>query len=304
MRTKKIRQSWVEKRKKKKQKEKHSVFFRAVYYFLLAAFAGVTAYIFIFSPFIQINYLRLEGTEELGYEKVLEELKISLSGKYFGFIPKNNFVLISKKKIRNRLMEKFKKVSNVEVKKVFPDTVNVKITERKALLLWCSGGPCYIIDEEGCAYGGVNFESSEIKENNLIKLVDVSAKPVSLGEKILSENYINFILELAEEIKKEAPISVLGEYRTACRAAEEVRVKTAEGWDIYFSSKIPAKQSIRTLKTFLEKEMDEEKRKNLEYIDLRVENKVYYKFKNLEEDKNDQDEDDQDEETQTNTDSN
>ena len=304
MRTKKIRQSWVEKRKKKKQKEKHSVFFRAVYYFLLAAFAGVTAYIFIFSPFIQINYLRLEGTEELGYEKVLEELKISLSGKYFGFIPKNNFVLISKKKIRNRLMEKFKKVSNVEVKKVFPDTVNVKITERKALLLWCSGGPCYIIDEKGRAYDGADFESPEIKENNLIRLADTSAKPVNLGEKVLGEDYINFILELTEEIKKEALVDISDEYQTACRAAEDVRIKTTAGWDIYFSGKIPAKQSIRTLKTFLKKEMDEEKRKNLEYIDLRVENKVYYKFKDLGEDKNDQDDDDQDEETQASIDSN
>jgi hypothetical protein len=43
------------------------------------------------------------------------------------------------------------------------------------------------------------------------------------------------------------------------------------------------KNSIGTLKTFLDKEMDQEKRRKLEYIDLRAENKVYYKFKDQEE---------------------
>jgi len=273
----------VENRKRKKEKEKRSVFFRMAFYFLLAAFAGVITYIFIFSPFLQINHLGLKGVEELKYEKVSEELCCLLNGKYLGFILKNNFILISERKIKNHLMEKFKKISEVEVKKIFPDTAEVKITERKALLLWCSGGPCYIIDERGRAYSGADFESPEIKENNLIRLADASAKPVNVGEKVLDEDYINFILELAEEMKKEAPIGISGEYQTACRAAEDVRIKTAAGWDIYFSGQIAAEQSARTLKTFLEKEMKTEDREKLEYIDLRVENKVYYKFKNQEE---------------------
>ncbi|MCD6149329.1 FtsQ-type POTRA domain-containing protein [bacterium] len=287
MRVKKGRQSWVENRKRKKEKEKRSVFFRMAFYFLLIAFAGVTVYIFMFSPFLQINYVELRGVEELEYEKVSKELSCLLDGKYLGFISRNNFILISERKIKNHLTEKFKKISEVEVEKKFPDTVKVRIVERKSLLLWCSGGPCYIIDEKGRAYSGADFESPEIKENNLIRLEDASAKPVNLGEKVLGEDYINFILELTEEIKKEALADISGEYQTACRAAEDVRIKTAAGWDIYFSSKVPAKQSARTLKTFLEKEMGEEKRKNLEYVDLRVENKVYYKFKDLGENKND-----------------
>lgn len=304
MRTKKGQQSWIENRRKKKQKEKRSVFFRMAFYFLSIAFAGVTIYIFIFSPFLQINYLSLKGVEELEYEEVSKELCYLLNEKYLGFIPRNNFILTSKRKIKSRLMKQFKKISEVEVKKIFPDTIKVKITERKALLLWCSGGPCYIIDEKGHAYSGADFESPEIKENNLIRLADISAKPVNLGEKVLDEDYINFILGLREEIKKEALVDILDEYQTACRVAQEARIKTAEEWDIYFSGKIPAKQSVRTLKTFLEKEMDLEKRKNLEYIDLRVENKVYYKFKDLEEDGDEQDENDQDEETQASIDDN
>jgi len=279
MRIKKGRQSWAENRKRRKQKEKRSVFFRVAFYFLLVAFTGVTIYVFIFSPFLQIKNINLAGVEDIRYEEISEELLFLLKGEYFGFISKNNFILISKKKVKNNLTEKFKKISKVEIEKIFPDTIKIKITERKALLLWCSGGPCYIVDEKGYAFSGVNFESPEIKENNLIRLADVSAKSVNLGEKVLNEDYIDFVLSLTEEIKKEALIDTFDEYQTTCRVAEEIKIKTTEGWDIYFSGKINAKQSVRTLRTFLEKEMNEEKRKNLEYIDLRAENKVYYKFK-------------------------
>ncbi len=283
MRIKKVKQDWVERRKEKKEKERRSVFFKTVYYFLLVVFCGVTVYVFVFSDFLKINRVNLEGLEELKYEEVAKELNILLEGKYFEVISRNNFILISERKITNHLMEKFKKISGVEVKKIFPDAIEVKIAERDSLLLWCSGGPCYFIDEGGYAYNGADFESREVKENNLIRLADASAKPVDLGEKVLSEEYIGFVLRLVEEIKKESPIDILDECQTACRVAEDVRLKTVEGWDIYFSGKISEEKSVRVMKTFLEKEMDEEKRKNLEYLDLRAENKVYYKFKNLEE---------------------
>lgn len=299
MRIKKGQQSWIENRKKKKEKEKRSVFFRIVYYFLLIAFVGVTIYIFIFSPFLQINHLELRGVEDLEYDKVSKELHYLSKGKYLEIIPRNNFILISKRKIRNHLMEKFKKISEVKVEKIFPDTIKVEITERESLLLWCSGGPCYIVDEKGCAYSGADFESPEIKENNLIRLADASAKPVNLGEKVLNKDYISFVLELAEELKKEAPINISSECQTSCRVAEDVRIKTSEGWDIYFNGKISAKQSIRALKTFLEKEMKTEDKERLEYIDLRAENKVYYKFKDEEEGEGEKG---QNEETQAGTD--
>ncbi|GBE16804.1 cell division protein FtsQ [bacterium BMS3Abin15] len=275
--------SQPQKRISVKKREGQSLFFKIVYFFLLFAFAGVVIYILIFSLFLRVNYLNLEGVEELEYEKVYNKLESLLDGKYLWIFPKDNFLLVLSGKIKKELAGEFKKIRQVEVEKNFPDTINVKIEERESLILWCSKGPCYIIDEQGYAYAWADFESREIKENNLVRLVDMSAKPIDIGEKILDEDYVKFVTEIREKLKRELNIKISDEYSTTTKLSEVIKINTNDGWDIHLSSQIPLDQSIRTLKTFLEQKITDEIKKELEYVDLRVENKIYYKVKNSDE---------------------
>lgn len=279
LRAPKKRRSFFEKKEKNLS---NPVFSKIIFRFLVLIFIGATGYILLFSPFLEIKKISLEGINELKYEDVYNKISENFSGKYLHFISKNNLILISENKIKKEIAGSFKKVSNVEVQKNFPDGIIVRITERKALLVWCSNDSCFIIDEKGYAYTEADFESEEIKQNNLLNLRDSSEKDVHIGEKVLDEDYINFVIALEEELLKETGVTITGEYQTGSRIAEEVKVQTHEGWGIYFSSSLPVKGSLRTLKTFLDKEIDQEKRGKLEYIDLRAENKVYYKFRDEE----------------------
>ena len=60
----------------------------------------------------------------------------------------------------------------------------------------------------------------------------------------------------------------------------DLRVETSEGWKIYFNKNLGSKKTFEMLKVILANNIDQEKRANLEYIDLRVNNKAYYKLKN------------------------
>jgi cell division septal protein FtsQ len=279
LRAPKKRRSFFEKKEKSLP---NLVFSRIIFRLLALIFIGATIYVLFFSPFLEIKKISLEGIDELKYEDVHNKINENFSGKYLHFIPKNNLILILGNKIESDLLENFKKISSVEIKKNFPDGITVRINERKELLVWCSNDPCYIIDENGFAFAQADFESEEIKQNNLLTLRDSSGKEVHVGEKVLDEYYINFVVSLKDELLKETGITITGEYQTGSRIAEEVKVQTDEGWGIYFSSSLPMENSLRTLTTFLGKEIDQEKRGKLEYIDLRAENKVYYKFKDEE----------------------
>jgi cell division septal protein FtsQ len=251
---------------------------RLVYYFLLLLFFAVVIYILFFSQFLNVQALALQGTNELSHEEVLEKINSSYQGKYLGFLPKNNIILISKEKIKKNLLSDFPKIKNVAIKKIFPSSLDIHVEERSSLILWCSGGPCYIIDEKGYAFTAVPLDVPEVVENNLIKLVDTSARPISVGQKIIEENYVNFLLELREKLRN-TDIGIGEEWKTPSLVAEEVEIPAASGWRIYFSGKLSLEKSLRTLKTFLEEEVPAEKREKLEYVDLRVENKVYYMLK-------------------------
>lgn len=264
------------------KRDEPSIFFKVAYFFMLIVFFGVTAYVLIFSNFMRINHLSLKGTKELGYNDVYADAKALISGKYLDVFPKDNFILISKKRIQKNLLDEFKKIRVVEVEKKFPDTVNIKIEERAALIVWCTKGPCYIIDEQGFAYAGADFDSDELRENNLVKLVDISAKPVVIGEQVLNEEYVKFIFSVREAFRKDLNIDIADEYITRYRISGEIEVKTKEGWDVYLDSHLPLEKSVRTIKAFLEKEIDEDARKRLEYLDLRIENKVFYKIRDEE----------------------
>jgi cell division septal protein FtsQ len=266
----------------KKEKKRNPFALRIIFDVLLVAFLATAVYILFFSSYLQINHLFLDGIEELDYQKIIAEINSNFDGKYLKIIPRNNFLLISQNRLKNDLMEKFKKIESIEVKKKFPNAVSVKIKERKALMLWCSGGPCYIVDERGYAYSGADFNSPEIMENNLIRLVDISARPVNLGEKILGPEFIQFTLGIKDKLSEEIGINIGDEYLARSAIAEEVKVKTDEGWDIYFNSQISLDQSIKTLKLFMDEKINSDDRNRLEYVDLRVEDKVYYKFKNNE----------------------
>lgn len=258
-------------------------FGRVVFYLLLLLFLGITIYILIFSAFMRVENCVLSGTDELPHGDVLKKAKGSLKGKFLGFIPRNNFFMASGKKISRELTAEFKKIKSVEVKKIFPQSVIINITERKSLIVWCSGGPCYILDEQGYAYTSTDLDSPEVVQNNLIKITDTGARPVILGEKVLSKEHIRHLVDLREEIEKSPVVEITSEWTTPSAVAGELEILTQEGWKIFFSAKITPGKATRTLKAFLEEEMDSEKRGKLEYVDLRVENKVYYKIKTQEE---------------------
>ncbi len=57
---------------------------------------------------------------------------------------------------------------------------------------------------------------------------------------------------------------------------KDLRVNTNEGWHVLFDRSRDLKNQLEALKLVLEEKIKEE-RKNLEYIDLRIENRVYYK---------------------------
>jgi cell division septal protein FtsQ len=267
---------------------KKITFARFFYYILWILFFAISIYIFFFSHFLSIQKLAVSGIKELNYENVIDCIKSTYTGNYLKYFPKNNLILISKNKIKNNLYSGFPKIKSIEIEKVFPDLIKVNIEERSSLILWCSGGPCHIIDENGYAFTGVSLDTPEVAGNNLIKLVDTSAKPVITGKKILEEGYVNYLLNLRKELKK-ADINIGDEWKTPSLVAEEVEIPTNEGWRIYFSGSFPPDEAIRTLKTFLAEEVPQEKRGLLEYVDLRVENKVYYIIKGEENQNNIQD---------------
>ncbi len=265
----------------KEERDIPRILSKIIFYILSIFFVGVLCYTLFFSQYLKLSHISIDGTRELDKNELGVVIDNSLQGKFLNIIPKNNFMFASQGRMEKLLMNSFKKIRSVRVNKKFPDTVDIVIDERKALLVWCSGDKCYLLDEKGVAYSEADFSSADLVQNNLLQIDDVSGREVKIDEQIINPSYEKYVLNI-KDVLNGVGFNITGKYLTPSRMAEEITVKTDQDLEVYLSTQYDLESAIRTLNTILKKEILPEKIKDLAYIDLRDENKVFYKFKNVE----------------------
>lgn len=266
-------------RTKRHVSRKPSKVSRFFYYFSAFIFFGVLVYILFFSPYLSVNSVRVHGTKDLDPNVILENVNSHISGKYLGLVANNNFILIRKDKIRSSLEERFKKIESVGIKKIFPSGLEVEITERGFVLLFRSDDSLWLVDEKGMVFDSADFSSDNINTGELITINDESAKAVAQEKDLLNADYINFVTGMRKELNQMMGMEIDNDVTISSLVSPDIRVRTKEGWEIYFSREIELKKEVDMLKVVLENMIDPQKRQGLEYVDLRIDNKVFYKFK-------------------------
>ncbi len=275
------REHWASERKKKKTVSKIKKFIRLMLIrdMLIMLFLAVSIYSFIFSDFLEITEIKVINDGTIAPEDISREISREIDGKYFKIISKRNFIFFNSGNIEKKLKNDFKKIKAISIDRNFPNKINIKIQERNLILSLCSKGECYFIDERGYAYEKMSSDLSFINRSETIELIDESGKEIFENEYVLLPSYIEFIVAIADVLKKDTDVEILNEYRTKSRISEELIVQTKKGWDIYFNAKVPIEKSIQTLKTLLNRHLLLRDLHELEYIDLRSENKVFYRMK-------------------------
>ena len=251
-----------------------------LYLLIVLVFVGVTLYIIFFSQFLAITSISVQGTEKIYPESIKEEIVSSLSGKYLGFLPKNNLILIRGNKIEQILYSRFKLIEGVKAKKKFPDSLEVFIKEKNPLMIFRTGGQDFVIDNKGIAWKWSDFGLDPLSEGKLTILEDTSGRQVLDEKDALSLDYVDFILKSKEILQKNFDITINQIVTTPSIAAGDIILETIEEWKIYFNKDIGIEKEAEMLKLVLDNKIGRNKTADLEYIDLRTNNKVYYKFKN------------------------
>lgn len=246
--------------------------------FLWALFLATLVYTAFFSSFFLIGEPRIAGMSEIPEQTLIDFVEDQIAGTYAGLVPKRGFFAVRPRALEERLRLEYPLLASAAVTRVFPDGLSVTVTERQRIVLWCSGDVCSLVDEEGVAHDGARALSAENLPYALF-VTDMSGKPAVSGERVFDGRYGAFVVRMSEAFQEQLGIAIEPRYETSSRFADELRVKTAEGWEAYFGTDIPIEASLRALKLLFEKELPQDKRAQLAYIDLRTENRAYYAFR-------------------------
>lgn len=162
-------------------------------------------------------------------------------------------------------------VKSLDIQKYYWDKkIVVRVTERIPYGIWCAGTDapeCFWFDEDGYV-----FKRGLSSEGNIIKSVsDISGRPMGLGSAVLPDDFFSNLKSIFDVLEK----SGIGARSIELKdlSFEEVIAKTAEGPVINFSLRFSSAGSLDLLKTL----KSGGSFSKLQYVDLRIQNRAYYK---------------------------
>ncbi len=259
---------------------------------------GVVAYFLIWSPWLWVKRVEVKGNKNVAVSEIAKIVEKNLSQKLWQIIPQKSIILISSSKIGKEIMEKFPEIKQVNIIRQMSDVtaraglaLAVKVIERQSIGIWCkvkqetaTSSPsiisnseidkCFYIDQEGVIYK----EAPLISGNLVLNIYSAEDEPAFLRKQVASPQMIDFILTLRKELPqiKTATGLWLKTDSFEIVSDEEVRVELCQGWQIYFNPNYSINSQLKSLATVLEEEI-KEAASSLEYIDLRIEGRVYYR---------------------------
>jgi len=242
-----------------------------------AIFAGVVA--FFRMHYLQVEKIEISGNNLINSDDLIKKIKTNLEGKYFGLFPKANIFLIPKDKILAELPEEFKRIKKISLDKKYFGAVAVKIDERNNAVLFCEKEDCAYADENGFVFEKAPYFSGAV----FLKLVEQrnldsgeNAKTIDeyLGTNLIAENEFKKILEFAGLAAKTGG----GTKEVVLKKENIYEFYMNEGWKIILNDKNESQSAYLNLVTALDSNI-KDKHPKLDYIDLRLGNKIYFKYK-------------------------
>lgn len=263
-------------KRKTKRKFKLRLFFWGGLFFCLIL--GLV-YFLIFSPYFKIKNITIKGAEKISQDEILNLTNQVLNSFYWRIIPQNSLISFPGQKLEILLKEKFPPIKEVKIIKKMPIlsrqplSLVIEIKERERAIVYCGQTECFYLDENGFAFE----EAPEIYGSLNITLKDNSKRDVKIKEIVVNKDLILFLFQVKELLEKSLSLNLLN-FQIDFYPSRDVIAITSEGWQIFFNPNERPSTQVETLKTVLAEKIKEQ-RDQLEYVDLRIANRVYYRYR-------------------------
>ena len=269
------------KTKNKKKTTFFDIFKKVLFWLAFLSFLITTFWVLIFSAVMRIETIQVFGAPE-DEHKIIKIVEDNIFGKYFDLIPRNNLLTFSSSKIKEEVLSNFIMVRTIDIKRKFPTEIRHDIEKREMFVIWCSE-KCWFVDERAETFREIAKQDLEDTKEIAI-IADGSGKDVENGGKVADVKIIKLCSNLSKTVEEKSGINIdQKSIYIPSPMSGELRVKTVQGWEIYFSTERPITTQARILKRILKSKLVEEDLSQLEYIDLRIKGKAVYRFKNYEE---------------------
>lgn len=220
----------------------------------------------------KIQEIVVQGGHDFVNQEISSYSDGFLSRKYFGLIPKRNILLYPKWGLKKALLGNFPRVKEVsfELDPFKKQVLNIYVTEREEYALWCRNDDCYFLDRKGYVFdeAPVFFEDRDFRYGG-----GIESNPV--GKVYLGLDEFKKIDALVKAFMVSPELSSFEISSLDYLGGGEYKVLSKNGSFILFNAGFGLEKVYENLVLAIEKsEID---LGNIEYIDIRLPGKVFYK---------------------------
>lgn len=247
------------KRSKRKLKVKNIAFI-----FLLVVFTGGLAFGVLFSGLLDVRRIKLTGIDTLDSDEVTQLVKQEIRSPLF----KSNILFVNPQKLSVELKKKYPIIIDVSIKRKFPLDLEVRVSERAPSFALKTQSKYYLVGSDGLI-----TEQLFSQRKDILELQDIANAPAVIGKKQFSREFIRFFIELDQGLKTQA-ISI--ESYQIPETTFEIRAKVKNSYEIQFDTTTSVDVQLDKLK-LISSYFRKKKIRPAKYVNLTVENRVYYR---------------------------
>lgn len=227
---------------------------------------------------LQVRTVVVSGAEVLDARELQAVTRALLSGTYFYIIPKSSALLRPRRSLEAAVLHAFPRLKSAEVTTENVSTVVLSVSEREPRALWCgenhleraSTPACYFMDSEGYVFA----EAPEFTGLVYTRYFGALGRgePI-VGQYFLSGTKFSELTKFTDALAREGV-----ELADVALTDRDVELYLTGGTVILFSQSQELNRVLDNLLSVISaEEFKNRERFNLDYLDLRYGNKVYYK---------------------------
>ena len=237
---------------------------------ILVIFSGLF-YFIVFSQVFQIKEIKISNGQGLLLQDVQNKIQNQIEQRIL-FFPSRSIFLVNLKQIGQIVLKQFPQIAKISLKREFPNVLRIKIEQRKPAAIFYQDQEYFLIDKKG-----IIFEKFFRNELEILKIKNLEQQgKLELGDVAVKQGLMTKILEIKEKLKENLEIS---SKQFSIISDKKIEIKTEEDWKIFFNPEHNISLQIFNLEIVLKQEISLDKRGNLEYIDLRWGNEIFYKYR-------------------------
>ena len=232
---------------------------------LLLAAIGGAIYLICYSQFFSIVNIEIQGTILVPNDQLMALAKEEVA-------QQPNILFFETINLEKVIEERYPIIQSVDLQKGIPNTIRLIIQEREPELIWRTKEEDYLVDSNGWLFTSSREyqEKSGQSGSYLLTVRDLSNLPVQINQKVAASDWVAFVKEIDRLIIEKTNLKVI---RFVVEGTTFDLTALTDKGRILFDTTQPPQDQINSLETGLETI----KKKQFQYLDLRIRGWIYYK---------------------------